>query len=138
MNNDIMPKSEFRIELEQLLNRHSMENGCDSPDFILAKFLVSALDNFNAAVNEREEWYGRQKHLSDIPEAINIPDINLEPSTTEPLIDLDSTGKAPYLKQSKTDETYRICSGADWKGAFDCHYPTGMKSKDPNSYEENK
>jgi len=32
----------------------------------LAKYLDMCLDNFNAAIKQREEWYGRQKKLSDL------------------------------------------------------------------------
>lgn len=53
--------SEFERELETLINRHSKENGSDTPDFILAKYLRTCLDNFNIAVKEREKWYGREK-----------------------------------------------------------------------------
>jgi len=74
-----------------------MENGCDTPDFILAKYLLNALDNFNAAVIERERWYGRQTEFGAVlPESI-FPDLNLEPSTTEPIINLDSTDKSPDM-----------------------------------------
>jgi hypothetical protein len=51
--------SDFRKELASLLNRHSKENGCDTPDFILAKYLQGALHAFDVAVTEREKWYGR-------------------------------------------------------------------------------
>lgn len=47
-------------ELARLLNRYSEENASNTPDFILAKFLVNALDTFNIAVQEREKWYGRK------------------------------------------------------------------------------
>ena len=47
----------FREALEALLNRHSMENGCDTPDFILAEYLVGCLDAFDVAVCRRTEWY---------------------------------------------------------------------------------
>ena len=53
--------SEFRKELESLINRHSKENGCDTPDFILADFLSDCLNSFDQAVNRREAWYGRAK-----------------------------------------------------------------------------
>jgi len=56
----------FERELEELINRHSKENDSDTPDFILAKYLDMCLDNFNAAIKQREEWYGRQKKLSDL------------------------------------------------------------------------
>ncbi len=50
----------FLSELEVLINRYSQENGSNTPDFILAMYLQSCLDNFNNAVNRREEWYGRK------------------------------------------------------------------------------
>jgi len=49
----------FRDELISLLNRHSMENGSDTPDFVLAAYLHRALEAFDIAVGERENWYGR-------------------------------------------------------------------------------
>lgn len=53
--------SDFRRELEHLINRHSMENGSDTPDFLLAQFLTGALELFDTTVKEREKWYGREK-----------------------------------------------------------------------------
>jgi hypothetical protein len=49
----------FEKELEQLLNKYSQENGSDTPDFILAKYLNECLTNWNHAVSAREKWYGR-------------------------------------------------------------------------------
>ena len=50
----------FVEELEHLINRHSMENGSDTPDFILADFLANVLGEWNTAIKRREEWYGRK------------------------------------------------------------------------------
>ena len=49
----------FERELETLINRYSQENGSNTPDFILAQFLLGCLAAWNAAVQRREEWYGR-------------------------------------------------------------------------------
>ena len=54
-----MSAAAFRSELERLINRESMENGSNTPDFILAKFLRGCLESFDSAVQERETWYGR-------------------------------------------------------------------------------
>ena len=51
--------SEFAKELEQLINRHSLENVSDTPDFILAEYMRMSLAAFNTAVQRRESWYGR-------------------------------------------------------------------------------
>ena len=50
----------FRSELENLINRHSQETGCNTPDFILAEYLCNSLLAFDSAVNARERWYGRK------------------------------------------------------------------------------
>lgn len=51
--------TEFERELAVLINKHSKENGSDTPDFILAKYLLDCLGAFNRAVDTRENWYGR-------------------------------------------------------------------------------
>lgn len=50
---------DFEKELEGLLNRYSRENDSNTPDFILARYLVGCLEAWNAGVTRREEWYGR-------------------------------------------------------------------------------
>ena len=52
--------SNFRDELQQLINRHSMENGSNTPDFILSRYLQDTLEAFDEAVLWREKWYGRK------------------------------------------------------------------------------
>jgi len=49
--------SKFENELRALINRQSKENGSNTPDFILAKFLNECLSAFDKAVNERHKWY---------------------------------------------------------------------------------
>ena len=49
----------FRKELEELINRHSLESASDTPDFILAQYLDDCLLAFDLAVRRREQWYGR-------------------------------------------------------------------------------
>lgn len=50
----------MRQELTSLLNRYSVENGSNTPDFILANYLLDALAAFDTAVRDREVWYGRK------------------------------------------------------------------------------
>ena len=56
----------FEKELERLINKYSMENGSDTPDFILAAYLKRCIENFNITVNRREKWYGRDLEPVDI------------------------------------------------------------------------
>ena len=50
----------FRKELEEVINRHSMENGSNTPDFILAEYLDDCLQNFDKTSRAREKWYGKE------------------------------------------------------------------------------
>jgi len=53
--------SAFQQDLEKLINYYSQENGSNTPDFILAKFLNDCLNAFNEAIPQREKWYGREE-----------------------------------------------------------------------------
>jgi len=44
-----------------VLNRHSAENGSDTPDFILAEYLEKCLWAYDTTVTAREKWFGRGK-----------------------------------------------------------------------------
>jgi len=59
-------ETEFEKRLAALINEYSKENDSDTPDFILARYLNEVLKNFNAAVLDREQWYGRGKHIEDL------------------------------------------------------------------------
>lgn len=47
-------------DLEALLNMHSAENGSNTPDFILAEYLMDCLHAFETASRHREQWYGKR------------------------------------------------------------------------------
>lgn len=53
-------KSRLIKDIEQAINKHSIENGSDTPDFILAEYLTDCLRSFDKATVRREEWYGRK------------------------------------------------------------------------------
>ncbi len=62
----------FDQELEHLLNSHSMENASNTPDFILAHYLLACLSAWNDGVQQRENWYGRDpRPSSSVP--VNQP-----------------------------------------------------------------
>lgn len=52
----------LREELAMVLNKHSRENFSNTPDFILAEYLISCLSAFETATRERENWYGHEHH----------------------------------------------------------------------------
>lgn len=57
----------FETELQSLINKFSMENASNTPDFILAEYMKFCLDAFNQAVQQREKWYGRDPRPKEKP-----------------------------------------------------------------------
>jgi len=53
----------FEKELASLLNSYSQENMSNTPDFILAAYLVACLKTFNETSLARERWYGKSLHI---------------------------------------------------------------------------
>lgn len=51
------PDASFREELESLINRHCIEGGSMTPDYILADYLQSCLDLWNKTTRERDRWW---------------------------------------------------------------------------------
>lgn len=62
----------LRHEIERAINRVSGENGSNTPDFILAEYLVSCLAAFDRAIHARERWYGYAMHVA-MPDTISRP-----------------------------------------------------------------
>jgi len=59
---DPVGRRKDRVEaLRGAINAYSLENGSDTPDWILAELLISVLESFDRAVRAREKWYGRDK-----------------------------------------------------------------------------
>ena len=44
-------------EIRAAINRSNAESGSDTPDYILAEYLLGCLDSYNHAVRARDEWY---------------------------------------------------------------------------------
>lgn len=48
----------FETELATLINKHSLDNECNTPDFILAQYLWGCLLAWTVNTNRRDDWYG--------------------------------------------------------------------------------
>ena len=57
--------SDLQKDIETAINRASRENESNTPDFILAQFLEGCLAAFDQAVQQRENWYGRDPRPSE-------------------------------------------------------------------------
>lgn len=63
-----MNKEKFRKDLEIIINQNSMENGSNTPDYILADYLYECLENFNKTSNKRDSFVGKSfKVVFQIP-----------------------------------------------------------------------
>ena len=50
--------SELREKLSVLLNQHCRENCSNTPDFILAQYMLDTMDACDKAIKLRDQWYG--------------------------------------------------------------------------------
>ena len=53
-------REDLAKKIRFVLNCASREGCTDTPDFILAEYMLSALECFETACRDREKWYGRQ------------------------------------------------------------------------------
>lgn len=49
-------------EIRAIINKYSQENNSNTPDFILAQYIMESLKAFENAINAREKWYGRERY----------------------------------------------------------------------------
>lgn len=68
----------FQKELESLINRHCQENGSNTPDFILARYMYDCLAAFNNAVLARSNWYGNSDKTIEDHHRFDVRDRDLE------------------------------------------------------------
>jgi hypothetical protein len=50
-------RDHFRLELAELINKYGLEHESNTPDYIVAEFMVQSLDAFNLAAQQRAKWY---------------------------------------------------------------------------------
>lgn len=54
---DEAKKKKILEDLAGLINSNSMENECDTPDYILAEMMYSAYENYCKTVKARDKWF---------------------------------------------------------------------------------
>ncbi len=59
MNLSKQKLKEIERDFASVINKHSLENLSNTPDFILARLLISTIINFSSTSLSREKWYGR-------------------------------------------------------------------------------
>ena len=54
----VVKKEKILSELATVINNNSMENECDTPDYILAEMMYSAYENYCETVKQRDKHFG--------------------------------------------------------------------------------
>ena len=55
----------LKEELSTIINKASRENESNTPDFILASYLMDCLQAYEKASKWREDWYGKRLAIND-------------------------------------------------------------------------
>jgi hypothetical protein len=77
-----------------VINKHSKENGSNTPDFILAEYLIECLRVFDKTTRLRNDWYGEKICEEKIRESRNKPEKEIDEFTSRghiSPIDIDVT-----------------------------------------------
>jgi len=99
-----MPRRNLESDLTALLNSYSLENESNTPDFILAEYLVRCLDAYNVALTERAQWYGRM----DVPGRGSLP-FN---GAMKPIFDISDDEQEGAKGEDSNQDRGTACCGA--------------------------
>lgn len=58
MSLDDLDRGQLEREIASALNRNNVDTITSTPDFILARMLVSCLDAYAGAKRDNEQWHG--------------------------------------------------------------------------------
>lgn len=72
------PRPSLIQAITSLLNSHSVDNASNTPDHILAQYLMDCLSAFEHATNARAKWYG---HYAGAP----VPSVNQASTHSSPV-----------------------------------------------------
>lgn len=56
-----MNPEKFKEELTTLINRHSMENVANIPDYMMAELIVDFIGTLGPLIKKRDRWMGYEK-----------------------------------------------------------------------------
>lgn len=71
MANDVQKRNEILADLESVINRHSLENGSGTPDYVLASYLYACLQAWNEGVNARDQWWSFDPKIGGVVSAVD-------------------------------------------------------------------
>lgn len=66
-------------DIRSAINRHCAENRSNTPDYILAHYMLSCLHAFEQASIERESWYGTRLYPGKSAGLVAKPPTEVKP-----------------------------------------------------------
>lgn len=61
-------EKKLQKEIEQLMNKYNVDIQTDTPDFILAEYLMSNLRIYLVTKSDTEKWFGKRITINGIEE----------------------------------------------------------------------
>lgn len=80
----------FKKELEILINRYSLENASNTPDFLLAEYLYNCLNAFNLTTQQRTSWFKGAQARGELSQRLSKTVSQTEGSQNAPTEELRS------------------------------------------------
>lgn len=74
----------LRRDIEAAINRHSGEAQSNTPDFLLAEYLMRCFDAFTTLSRSRERWYGHELAIGG-PRALTADEVLPPPPENPPV-----------------------------------------------------
>ena len=62
---EVSNEDNFQKRLEDVINNACRENKSNTPDFILANYMLRCLQAFEDASNQREQWFGNKLTIGE-------------------------------------------------------------------------
>lgn len=59
---------ELEKEIENLMNKYNIDTITDTPDFIIAEYLMTCLRNYLVTKNKVEKWFGKRITINGVEE----------------------------------------------------------------------
>ena len=57
---NLRKRTQLKNDVCAAINKACAENGSNTPDFILAEYLMNCLNAYEKAHNANEKWYGKE------------------------------------------------------------------------------
>jgi hypothetical protein len=105
---------EIKKDFSAVINKHSLENQSNTPDFIYAEFLAHCMIALTQAIKQRDDWYGIQlspamdksKFPSPVqeetaPSGPAAPETDKQPALHECAFGITTSGPIPLLPPRK-------------------------------------